>query len=561
MDVRPARMATRSARVRALRRPGRRPGVRRPRGPGGRRGRRTARPSSCRALGTDFPDRGDRGRRRTGEPGSTGLHRGPTAPIAYERSQEAPARAGSRPPSGPSAPPVDLKRFALALRARLADGRDADRLAESVGLGARPVPRSVRDVRTRDRRPGCRPRSSTPRPPSRACCPGWRRSPRSNRRQRRAGSSRWWTRNSSAALPRVGRFGDGVFVGPLSASIGLDVDLTFVVGLAEDTYPGRLHPDPLLSPAARLASGGALPGERDRLNAAHRHLLAAFASAPLVQASFPRGNLRRSTDRLPSRWLLWTLRELSGRRDLAATEWKSARSRDIVESPSFAAALLRSDPRSMATEQEWRIRASSARLPLDDPVIDAGRRDDRRPTVRRRSPATTGISAAVNGSPRLSPPGCGRCRRPPSSRTRAARTGTSSSGCSASSRSSSPRTTITISPLDIGNLIHEAMDDLVRAFPATLCRIRPAVAGRAPGGAHGDRHQTRRARSRPAARPGIPGSGSTSGGRILDDLAAMLTDDDGCRSTAGCRGGGQRTDLRQGRGTAGAGADPGRRGV
>ena len=40
-----------------------------------------------------------------------------------------------------------------------------------------------------------------------------------------------------ASLPRVGRFGDGVFVAPLSASVGLDVDVVYVVGLAEDIVP------------------------------------------------------------------------------------------------------------------------------------------------------------------------------------------------------------------------------------------------------------------------------------------------------------------------------------
>ncbi len=176
-----------------------------------------------------------------------------------------------------------------------------------------------------------------------------------------------------AALPRVGPFGDGVHVGPLSAAIGLALDLTFVLGLAEDTYPGRLTPDPLLSPQARAAAAGALPGERDRLNAAHRHLLAAFASAPLVQASFPRGNLRRSTDRLPSRWLIYTLRALSGREELAATEWPTAHGGEIIESPSFAAALLGADTaESLATEQEWRTRAIISGVRLADPVIDDG---------------------------------------------------------------------------------------------------------------------------------------------------------------------------------------------
>ena len=40
------------------------------------------------------------------------------------------------------------------------------------------------------------------------------------------------------ARPRVGRFGEGIFVGPLSAAVGLDLDLVYIVGLSEDLYPG-----------------------------------------------------------------------------------------------------------------------------------------------------------------------------------------------------------------------------------------------------------------------------------------------------------------------------------
>ncbi|WP_153504990.1 PD-(D/E)XK nuclease family protein [Cumulibacter manganitolerans] len=103
-----------------------------------------------------------------------------------------------------------------------------------------------------------------------------------------------------SALPRVGRFGEGVFVGPISAALGLDLDAAFVVGLAEDGFPGRLHEDALLNERLRSATEGELEEIRDRLDAKQRHLLAAFSSAPRVTASFPRGDLRRSTERLPS---------------------------------------------------------------------------------------------------------------------------------------------------------------------------------------------------------------------------------------------------------------------
>ncbi len=152
-------------------------------------------------------------------------------------------------------------------------------------------------------------------------------------------------------LPRHGKFGTGVLVAPLSESIGLDADIVFVTGLADDLVPGQVSPDALLDDDTR-ARGGLRP-LRERIDRMHRHLLAAFAAAPTAIASFPRGDLRRSTSRLPSRWLQPTLRTASD-----------------VGSPSFAASLATAP--ELATEQEWRVRAATANGldALDDTVID-----------------------------------------------------------------------------------------------------------------------------------------------------------------------------------------------
>ena len=176
----------------------------------------------------------------------------------------------------------------------------------------------------------------------------------------------------AGSLPRVGRFGEGVLVAPLSAAIGLDADVVYVVGLSEDLYPGRLRPDALLPERVRQVSGDELPASRDRLNAKHRHLLAAFAAARVESiASFPRGDLRRSTLRLPSRWLLPSLRELSGEKDLAATAWQRPLTYDgrLAIAGSFAGELLRTD--RLATEQEWRTRQAAASGRLDDDAVIA----------------------------------------------------------------------------------------------------------------------------------------------------------------------------------------------
>jgi len=88
--------------------------------------------------------------------------------------------------------------------------------------------------------------------------------------------------------------------------------------------------------------------------------------------SFPRGDLRRSSTRLPSRWLLPSLRGLSGQPGLQATRWESVSGGAWLDSPpSYAAGL--SDGGVLASEQEWRIRAvlagRGAGVPVDE-VLD-----------------------------------------------------------------------------------------------------------------------------------------------------------------------------------------------
>ncbi len=153
---------------------------------------------------------------------------------------------------------------------------------------------------------------------------------------------------------RVGRFGEGVFVGPITQAPSLEVSHVFVVGLSEDQFPGRLLPDPLLPESVRASSGGALATARDHLRRSHRALLAAFQIGDDVTASFPRGDLRRGSERLPSRWLMPTLRALAGSPDLEATRWSEASSETIRSVASHWQAMTGTP--HPGTEQEWRVR-------------------------------------------------------------------------------------------------------------------------------------------------------------------------------------------------------------
>lgn len=171
------------------------------------------------------------------------------------------------------------------------------------------------------------------------------------------------------SIPRVGRFGDGVYVGPIATGKGLAVEVTYVLGLSEDIYPGSPSEDVLLPDRIRAHLDGALPSLRDRIDDQKLVLEAAFSTAPEVVASFPRGDLRQTKGRLPSRWLLPTLRVLAADENLPATKWETASFAEgaVQSAGSFAGELLTSD--RLATDQEWRVRGVVAGV-LTDVIVE-----------------------------------------------------------------------------------------------------------------------------------------------------------------------------------------------
>lgn len=188
-------------------------------------------------------------------------------------------------------------------------------------------------------------------------------------------------------LGRVGRMGEGVLVGPVALGVGQDVDLLVVLGLAEGSFPSQVRDDSLLPDHEREATGDELSRRQDAVERQHRQLLAALAGGARQILCMPRGDLRRSAERAPSRWALEIASVLQGSRlwseDLlvARTPWLSHRA-------SYDAALRAAA--SPATAQEHRLRAvmaagggSRALTDLGDPVLAAGaavvqgRRSDR----------------------------------------------------------------------------------------------------------------------------------------------------------------------------------------
>lgn len=177
-----------------------------------------------------------------------------------------------------------------------------------------------------------------------------------------------------ADLGRVGRFGEGVLVGPLSFAVGLDLDLVIVLGMAEGTLPAPVRDDALLPDADRRRTGDQLPLRRERVGRDHRRVLAALAAARGHVLCLPRGDLRASSERVPSRWLVDVAGALAGERTpddtpLADLLLAGGGSPGWVEAvPSFAHAVQHCP--FPATEQEYRLR--SAGRGVDDPATARG---------------------------------------------------------------------------------------------------------------------------------------------------------------------------------------------
>ncbi|MVZ91724.1 PD-(D/E)XK nuclease family protein [Microbacter sp. ANSKLAB05] len=160
-------------------------------------------------------------------------------------------------------------------------------------------------------------------------------------------------------VDRVGEEGAGVALGPIDDAVGRDLDTVCVVGMAEGLLPVLHKPDPL------VPEGAVEPSSSERLDERYRVLqLALSAGSEHRTCSFPRGSMRGGGNRIPSRWLLPTLSELTGK-PVRATKWQEdvAGCPAVTAVPSFVdgvltpPAALGSDP---ATVSELRIRQLSA---------------------------------------------------------------------------------------------------------------------------------------------------------------------------------------------------------
>ena len=115
-----------------------------------------------------------------------------------------------------------------------------------------------------------------------------------------------------AVVGHLGATGQGIFVSPFAAAVGMSFDVVWLVGMIEGGTPPSLAPDPLLPEQVWREAGG--PPRMDERIARERYdYLSAVASAPRRFLSYPMADAASQRQAHPSRWLLEQASALEGR--------------------------------------------------------------------------------------------------------------------------------------------------------------------------------------------------------------------------------------------------------
>lgn len=133
-----------------------------------------------------------------------------------------------------------------------------------------------------------------------------------------------------------GRLGDGVYVGSLHSTLGMEWDVVYIVGAAERSLPSVRSEDPLLSDELRARAS--LPISRDQIRRERSDFLAALHAADRRILSYARADVRAQQARLPSRWLLESATALHGDR-VYASKINEIGGGAIEVTPSFEQAV------------------------------------------------------------------------------------------------------------------------------------------------------------------------------------------------------------------------------
>lgn len=285
-------------------------------------------------------------------------------------------------------------------------------------------------------------------------------------------------RELEAPAGRIGRFGEGMFVGRIADAVGTDFDVLFVVGMAEGLIPPLGREDPLVPDREREASGATIPLRGGRVAEARRDYLAALAAAPERVLLFPRADVRGQRGKLPSRWLLETASALEDR-PLFSADLEALPARPWLTSvPSFEAALARAaDP---ASEQEYDLRS----LLL---WRRAGREVHAHYLVGARPALRNGLGCQAERASAAFSRCDGRVAEAKTVRSGGVRSVSPTSlqvwaECPFAyflgyvlrvTENERPEDVLSISPLDRGNLVHEALETFIREMPERASPSQP----------------------------------------------------------------------------------------
>ena len=268
---------------------------------------------------------------------------------------------------------------------------------------------------------------------------------------------------------RVGRFGHGVFIGRIGDAMGTDFDLVIMIGMAEGAIPPRSRDDPLLPDRERSVGGDVVPLRSLRAAEERRSFLAALACAPERVLVYPRADLRGQRGKLPAPWLLETASRLAERRVFSAElEKLSTGWLDVV--PSFEAAL--EDGHEPASEQEYRLR-TLLRWPRSQQITDHylaeqehALRDGLLAGKERQSARLSRWDGFV-GPVGESAPLAGKIVSPTALQDWAACPFRFFAGrVLYIAETSAPEDTLSISAIERGNLLHEALERFIKESPS-----------------------------------------------------------------------------------------------
>jgi RecB family exonuclease len=243
--------------------------------------------------------------------------------------------------------------------------------------------------------------------------------------------------------------------------VALDLDFVVVLGLAEGTFPAPSMDDALLTDEERIVVGDELGLRAEEVERQHHDLLATLAGASRHALIVPRGDLRRTSEHVPSRWVLDVAKALRGS-PCSGEELLAGRAQWLSHVASHDAGLRRVE--FPADEQEYRLRALLAhgsRIAVDaDGVPDRIMAAGAAVVASRRSTQFTRFDGNLVGADVPSP-------------VERATSATRLEGWAKCpfayfmreilgvDEVENPEDRLQISPLDLGSLVHEVLERFI----------------------------------------------------------------------------------------------------